>query len=140
MVKSLLWDLPTRILHWALASSISIVYILDGGDPPHNWVGYAALGFVVLRFIWGMNKKFHRENQLARVIYLLIWGLVIALAITGFMYDTDKYWGEEWLTELHINFSYALLGLIGVHLLGVLIDSVRHGRKTWMGMITGKRS
>lgn len=137
--KAVLWNLPARLLHWGVASCIVAVFFLEGGDPPHNWVGYVAAGMVIFRLVYGINKHFHRENVLARIVYVLIWVIVLALAITGWMYGLDKFWGEEWLHELHVNLSDALLWLVGLHLAGIIKDAVTYKRKTWMGMITGHR-
>lgn len=137
--ENLRWDLSSRLLHWGVAFSVISVYFLDGGDPPHNNIGYLAAVLVILRLLYGLNKKFPRENQIARVVYLLMWLGIFALALTGWMYEWDRFWGEEWLHNLHVNISYGLLALIALHLAGILKDAWIHRRPTWMAMITGKR-
>jgi len=62
-----------------------------------------------------------------------------ALGVTGFMMGLDAYWGEEWLEDLHENLSTALMVLVVLHLLGIAFDSWKFRRKTWLGMITGRR-
>lgn len=50
------WDLPTRIFHWALVGSVvvSIVSIKFAGNPRvHTISGYIALGLIVFRIVWG---------------------------------------------------------------------------------------
>lgn len=137
--SEIVWDLPTRLMHWGVAFSVLAVYFLEGGDPPHNWVGYTAFGIVLIRLLWGINKKIHRENLLSRIVYILMWMLVVGLAVTGWMYGTDRFWGEEWVHDLHVNMSWAMLGLIVLHMMGLTRDAIIHKRKTWMGMITGRR-
>lgn len=51
------WDLPTRLFHWALAVSIigAIVSVNVGGDAMawHFRFGYAVLTLLLFRIIWG---------------------------------------------------------------------------------------
>jgi cytochrome b len=52
------WDLPTRLFHWALAASVlgSLVSGQIGGNamPWHFRFGYVALGLLVFRLVWGL--------------------------------------------------------------------------------------
>ncbi len=52
------WDLPTRLFHWALASSVlgSLVTGQMGGNamPWHFRLGYVAFGLLVFRLVWGL--------------------------------------------------------------------------------------
>jgi cytochrome b len=132
------WDLAARLLHWGLAVSIVPVYLFEGGERAHNWIGYLAALFVLIRLQRGLFKKFPRANLLAGATYGAIWGITLALALTGWLYGTDKYFGEEWISELHTWLAYGLLSLIGLHLAGLVIDSVRFQRRTWMRMIDGQ--
>jgi len=49
------WDLPTRLFHWALAISIagSIVAIKTGYTQWHFRFGYAILTLLLFRLVWG---------------------------------------------------------------------------------------
>jgi len=49
------WDLPTRLFHWALAISIvgSIVTIKTGHTQWHFRFGYAILTLLLFRLVWG---------------------------------------------------------------------------------------
>jgi cytochrome b len=52
------WDLPTRVFHWALVALILLLYAT--GDYGlldmrwHFWLGYAALALIVFRLLWGL--------------------------------------------------------------------------------------
>lgn len=55
--RRLLWDLPTRAFHWALAASFAGAYLLaevDGARGLHVTFGYTALGLVAFRVVWGI--------------------------------------------------------------------------------------
>jgi cytochrome b len=55
--KIRIWDLPTRLFHWALVLCVIGLFITGkvGGDAMrwHFWLGYAVLALVLFRVIWG---------------------------------------------------------------------------------------
>lgn len=56
MQRTLIWDLPTRLFHWTLASSFALAWLTSEGDrwrSIHVFLGYLMLGLVVFRLIWG---------------------------------------------------------------------------------------
>lgn len=165
----MIWDRTTRILHWIIAAAVVLnLFVLEEGDDAHRWLGYAAVGAVLLRGVWGFvggaysrfrsfplgwgswkkffaslvfwrRSDFPGHNPLASLTYIVIWACVFSLGVTGWMMGLDAYWGEEWLEEIHANISIALRALLGLHLAGLLLDSVKFRRHTWLGMITGKK-
>ncbi|MDP3173550.1 MAG: cytochrome b/b6 domain-containing protein [Phenylobacterium sp.] len=54
--KARLWDAPTRIVHWALVALIGFSWwsAEAGRMEWHRWAGYAVLGLIVFRLIWGV--------------------------------------------------------------------------------------
>lgn len=164
----IIWNLWIRGIHWLLAVIvIANLFILEDGDPPHRYVGYAAVALVILRFILGFvytdhsafknfplsfsklkdfaYAKLHNQkidyvghNPAASWVYLAIWSCVICLGITGYMMGTDQFWGDETLEEIHNLFSVILQIFIVVHFAGIALDSMQFHRKTWLRMITGK--
>lgn len=54
-VRVALWDLPTRIVHWSLVVLIPFSWwSAENHDlERHRWSGYAVLGLLVFRLIWG---------------------------------------------------------------------------------------
>lgn len=164
-----IWDIPTRLIHWGVAACIMTnLWISEEGSDPHNWIGYAAAGLVGVRAIWGFMgglpsrfssfpmrggdlKQFvHNSlrgiyvdypghNPLASVSYIFVWALVLAMAITGWMMGLDQFWGEEWLEETHEMLANGFIIFLVVHGIGIFIDARQHKRKTWLGMLTGRR-
>ena len=51
------WDLPTRLFHWALVALIALQYASgEFGWLPmqwHYWLGYATLALLLFRVLWG---------------------------------------------------------------------------------------
>lgn len=162
------WSLPVRIIHWMIALPVLANFFLEGEDAPHKIVGYIAVSFTLVRLTWGLFAQDHSafknfpikavqiktfitslmnnhpedhlgHNPLSSFVYLLIWLLVLSLGMTGFMMGLDAFWGEDWLEELHEVLSTAVYALVTLHLVGIIFDSIKHKRKTWMGMIHGKK-
>jgi cytochrome b len=55
-VKGAVWDLPTRLFHWALAALIGFSWwSAEQGDlERHMWSGYAVMTLVLFRLLWGV--------------------------------------------------------------------------------------
>lgn len=168
-MKPVLWDLPTRILHWGLALAVVLnLFFLDEGKEPHKWFGYGAVAVVALRFVWGFfggrasrlrSLPLHPRslwfylrgglkegatydkihNPIASLVYVALWLFVLGMGVTGYMMGMDAYWGEDWVEEIHANLSTGIEILVIVHLLGVTADGLRYRRHTWLAMIRGHR-
>jgi cytochrome b len=60
--ERLIWDLPTRVFHWALAGSFLGAYLLaeeDGSRSLHVMFGYTVAGLIVFRLLWGFVGSTH---------------------------------------------------------------------------------
>ncbi len=119
MKKYLVWDLPTRVFHWLLVVMIGLQWLTSelGGDylTWHFYIGYATLGLVLFRLIWGFvgsryarfwqflvspkkvveylrgtNKQAYiGHNPLGGLMVLLLLILVLVQAVTG-LFTTDE--------------------------------------------------
>ena len=72
-----IWDIFVRVFHWALVVSFSIAYISGESESLiHIYSGYAVLGLISLRVIWGfIGTKYARftnfiYNKSAVIKYL----------------------------------------------------------------------
>jgi cytochrome b len=61
-------------------------------------------------------------------------------AFTGWLQTTDRYWGSEPLEIIHTWMAWGLLGLIALHLVGVVFTSLRHRENLALAMITGRKA
>lgn len=161
-------SLKIRVLHWLMAALIINLFIFDEGDNIHIWLGYGTLAIVLLRtiigftangfeafkkFPLGLNELFYffksifsqnrkdyaGHNPAASYAYIIFWLLTIGLGVTGILLVyVDSFFGSERLEELHDLMADAVIVFIAVHFMGILLDSILHKRKSWMGVITGK--
>jgi cytochrome b len=163
------WGLWIRVVHWALAAIVVVDLLNEAGaNPWHRNLGYAAAALVGLRLGVGAVLKGHANpvamgraalrarsyaravvtgrsrpslghNPLGALLSFTIWALVLFLGVTGWMTQLDRFWGEEWLHDLHAVGAYALGACAAVHVLSVFLASRVYGPKVAMSMITGRK-
>jgi cytochrome b len=161
------WDLFVRVFHWTLVSCVLLnQFVLEEGDPPHEWAGYLAAALVAARIVWGFIGSRHarfsdffptparlREhlqamrsgrpqhhwghNPVGALMMFLLMALVIALGMTGWMQGTDAYFGEEWLQELHEVLAHALIVAAGLHAASAIVMGRIERTRLVKAMVTG---
>ena len=168
--KRTIWDLPTRVFHWALAGSFLGAYLLSENDaarPYHVMFGYTVAGLVLFRLLWGFVGSRHSRfadfayGPAAALGYLRdlatgrardyeghnpagSWAIYLLLALAAATAATG--WlhyndiGGEALEEVHEVLANAWLVMVVVHVAGVIVGSVVHRRSLVAPMITGYRS
>lgn len=163
------WALWIRVVHWAVAAIVAVdLFNEAGANPWHRNLGYAAAGLVALRLGAGAILKGHaspvamlraarrapahaREvvagrsrpslghNPLGALMSFVIWALVLFLAVTGWMTQLDRFWGAEWLQDLHAAGAYALGACAAAHIIGVFRANRVYGANVAKSMITGRK-
>jgi cytochrome b len=163
------WDLFVRIFHWSLAGLFAVAFVTgDEIEWLHNRVGYAIAALVALRVVWGFvgsrHARFggfvrsprdtatylrqaaqwkaprylgHNPAGGAMVVALLV--MIGGIAATGFAMTTDAFWGSQWVEDLHEGLVYTTIGLIVLHVAGVVLSSLEHGENLVKAMITGRK-
>ena len=64
---------------------------------------------------------------------------VAGLALTGWLYTTDAFWGDETVEAVHLALAWGLLGLVVVHVAGVIFTSLRHRENLVASMVHGDK-
>ena len=59
--------------------------------------------------------------------------------VTGWVYTTDRFWGDPLVEQLHEICATALVGLAAAHVLGVIATSIRHRENLARAMVTGDK-
>lgn len=163
------WDALVRVLHWSLVLSVATAWLTRHSPGRwHEWLGYAALAIVAVRVAWGFlgsrHARFadfvragpatvayardvlaHREvrylghNPLGGWMVLALLALVALVGFTGWLYTTDRYWGVEWVEDMHETLSNLLLLFVALHVAGVVFTSVRHRENLVGAMLHGRK-
>jgi cytochrome b len=167
--KLRVWDAPVRVLHWLLVLAIAGAWFTSGRiGVAHEYVGYAAAAMVAARLAWGfIGNSYARFSQFVRpasftVAYLrevmkgaaprylghnpLGGWMVVALllcvglaAVTGWAATTDLLWGYAWPVTVHTVLAWTLVGLIALHIAGVVFTSWQHRENLVAAMLTGDK-
>jgi cytochrome b len=134
----------------------------------HVPAGYAALCVVAVRFAWGFTgtryarfaqfvrsphatwryarqamrgdaARYVGHNPLGAWMALALWVAVALLGLTGWLYGTDRFWGEAWLDRTHQAIGWSLLGLVVVHIGGVIHTARAQRERLVRSMLTGTK-
>lgn len=164
--KIRVWDVPVRIFHWLLVLSFAVAYLVAESDRLrglHVTLGYTATGLILFRILWGFaGSRYARFSSFlyspgSAIDYLrslakqpqhylghtpagsyAIYAILLAglaTAVTGYM--TLQEIGGESLEEVHEACANVWLGLVIVHIAGVIISSWIHRENLVRSMITG---
>lgn len=163
------WDPFVRVFHWSLAALFLLAYVTgDEIENVHIIAGYTIAALLALRIVWGIVGPRHARfsdfvrSPRAVLVYLrdvallraprfighnpaggaMVVALIVMLigtCVTGYMMTTNAYWGSESFEEVHETLANLTVGLIVVHILGVLIASFEHRENLVKAMITGRK-
>ena len=164
-----IWDGFVRFFHWSVAGLFLLdFWVLEDGDPPHEWAGYAIGVLVLIRILWGFigpprarfrdfaptpNRiKAHlhelKTGQLDRssghnpfggAMVLLLLALLTVVTLSGWMLTWDMFWGEEWVERVHETSADITMIAVVIHVSAVVLMQMYSGIPLIQTMITGKR-
>ena len=163
------WDPLLRVLHWALVAAVALAWITtEWFSTWHEAVGYGGLAIVLLRAVWGLAGPPHARftgfvcgpratlryavrllrgdaprhlghNPLGAWMAIALWTCMLALALTGWLYRTERFWGDVWLDMLHQGIAWTMLVLAALHVVGVITTGRRHRENLVRAMLTGRK-
>lgn len=163
------WDPLVRGLHGLLVLGVAGAWITtEWWSRWHERIGYAVLAIISLRIVWGFVgpatarfRGFVRRpsTTLAYARLMLrsreprhvghnplgawmIVALLLCLAVicaTGLLFLTDAFWGDPLVSAIHEYAAWGLLGLVALHVFGVVHASLRHRENLVRAMLTGAK-
>jgi cytochrome b len=164
------WEAPVRLLHWLLAAAIAAAWLTSSSTgPAHEYIGYASAAIVLARLAWGrFGNRYARFSQFVRApattwqylravlagraarhlghnplgaaMVVALLACVALVAMSGWLTTTDLLWGYAWPVRLHVALAWLLVGLIVLHVGGVLLTSWQHRENLVAAMITGDKA
>jgi cytochrome b len=164
------WDRFVRVFHWSLAILVLIEFLTtDDGRTLHHLAGYAVLGLIGARVVWGVIGSRHARftsfvagprgvldylralrlgkaprhlghNPAGGMMIVALLGLLVVVAGSGWLSETDAFFGVAWVDHLHHISAHLLLVLIGLHVCGVVVSSWLHRENLVVAMLTGRKS
>lgn len=166
MTRILIWDIPTRLLHWLLASlfvgAFGVANLVDDDSPAfrvHMLMGLVMAFIVLLRVVWGVvGTRWARFGSFlygpAALVDFLRGGrryaghnpgaaaatfAILALVLALGATGLMMGRGSEAAEEVHEVLAWALLGVVGIHLAGVAWHTVRHRENIALSMVDGHK-
>jgi cytochrome b len=162
------WDPLVRIVHWSLAGCFFAAFLVEDGDTAHRWLGYTALALVAVRLAWGVvgsrparftdwvrgpravlaylrerragrSRRRLGHNPAAAVAMLALLVGIVLVGTNGWLQTTDRFFGAEWLEELHELLAWGVLSLVGLHVLAAIAESVHYGENLVASMLHGRK-
>jgi len=163
------WDPLVRLIHWGVAGAVLLnATIIEDESTAHELIGYIAVGLVAIRLVWGLigpaharfspfppnpmaplphipdllrgRKTVHLSHNPAGALMVYnLWGTIIGLGVTGYMMGSVRYFGLEWVEELHEGLFAWLMVSVALHLGGVLVGSFASRVNLVRAMIDGKK-
>lgn len=167
--KVKVWDPLVRMFHWSLVALFAFSYLTgEEWKKAHILSGYAIIGLLAVRILWGFvgtsharfsdfiysprttlgflrdsvtmrAKRYIGHNPAGGAMVVALIAAISGIAATGYMMTTDAFWGVEWVEEAHQLLVNLTLGLVGLHIAGVILASFEHKENLVRAMITGRK-
>ncbi len=164
------WDPVVRGLHAALVAAVGLSALgLVAWFGVHRPAGYGAAAIVLARIVWGFVgpprarwARFVRgpaatwayvgavaarraprhlgHNPLGGWMVLALCTTVVGLAISGWLYTTEAWWGDATVEAVHTALAWMLLGLVVLHVAGVVVTGFSHRDNLVAAMLDGKKA
>ena len=159
------WDLFVRTFHWSLVTAFAVDWLTAESLPElHRQAGYFIAVLLALRLAWGLIGtrparfreflaspaevlSYLRSLLSGRPLHYLGhnpaggWMIIALLATlattvaTGWALEN----GGHWIEDVHEAAAQLTLGLVVVHIGGVLISSLLHEENLVTSMLTGRK-
>lgn len=163
------WDPLVRIFHWSLVAAFTVAFATGEHDErAHELAGYTVAGLVAFRIVWGFVGPRHARftdfvcgpvsvirylldmlrwrarrvlghNPAGGAMVIALLAMLVATAATGYALTMPGYAISKILEKAHEALAYLTLGLVIVHIGGVLVASLLHRENLIRAMITGRK-
>lgn len=144
------------------------LFVDDDYETIHRTAGYTVMALLAARIVWGfVGAGYARFSQFVRppatvVRYLgdvaaarevryighnpaggaMVVALLATLGgicLTGWLMTTDAFWGSQAMETAHETLTNIAVGLVALHVAGVILAGVRHSENLVRAMFTGRK-
>jgi cytochrome b len=168
--RILVWDAPVRVFHWLMVLCFAGAYLTAESERwrlIHVTLGYTLGGLIAFRLLWGVaGTRYARfasfvrgpaavwdylrtlpggtpthytgHNPAGAVAIVLLLGAGAIIVATGWASYNEV--GGEWLSALHEGASNTMLGIVAIHVAGVVVSSRLHRENLVRSMVTGNKA
>jgi len=167
-VRVLHWTIVASfVLCWA--STIDALSVIGPWHEPVGWVGFVAAALRVVwgliapgergrharftsfvrgpravlayaRRLFGTGAPRHvGHNPLGGWMAVVLWACIGALALTGWLYTTDAFFGDATVETVHEVIAWAMLALVVLHIAGAIVTGRKHGENLVAAMLHGRK-
>jgi cytochrome b len=162
------WDPFVRIFHCSTVGLFAIAFYSDESRLVHDTAGYLILILVMMRLAWGLvgprharfsdfiaspqrvvqylrdlragrARRYLGHNPAGGAMIAALLALLLITAGSGWLSQTDAFFGIGWISHLHHRAAYLLLVLAAAHVIGVIVSSRLHGENLMLAMLTGRK-
>jgi cytochrome b len=164
--RILVWDLPVRVFHWLMVLCFAGAYLTAESERwrlVHVTLGYTMAGLVAFRIVWGLLGTRHARfanfvkgpaavllylkslrgaherhvghNPAGGLAILALLAFAVMVVATGWAAYHDIGGGE--IEDLHEVLANLMLGIVAVHVVGVLTASWLQRENLIGAMVTG---
>lgn len=98
--------------------------------------GPVALAGYMKGAVLGGAKRYMGHNPGSAYAAIAMLAILAGLAVTGFMLGR----GKEGVKEVHELLAYAMLAVVGLHLLGIAAHTLRHRENIAASMVHGRKA
>jgi cytochrome b len=169
MEKILVWDAPTRLGHWLLATAFVTAWLTSESEAlknVHVAAGALMVAVVLFRLIWGLIGSLHARfssfafSPVAAMEYLFgllqrkpqhftghnpagsyaIY-LLLALTVVAGISGWLAYneFGGSMTEHVHEAAANSMLALVVLHIAGVVVGGIAHRENLALAMLTGRK-
>ncbi len=162
------WDRFVRVFHWSTVTLFATVFLTAHVQWIHQPLAYVILVLVLARIAWGFigsrharfrdfvrhprtvrayledlrhgrARRYLGHNPAGGAMVVAILFMLLVVIGSGWLSETNRFYGVPWVDHLHHISAHLLLLMIGVHVAGVIVSSVLHRENLVRAMITGRK-